>query len=113
MLSVYSFNMDCSRCVSKDAEIALLKEQLADRDATIVEHKNTITLLRALVPSSADNESMSAAPTSDEFIKREAPFDDEHLGRDDEEEREAQLVAALPPFNSTFVNSATLLSLLF
>ena len=44
---------------------------------------------------------------------RGAPFDDEHLGRHDEEEREAELAAALPPFDSTFVNCAFLFEIIF
>ena len=68
------------------------------------------------------NDRASASANSDDDAQREhehstadrrvhqvrAPFDDDHLGRDDHEEREAQLVAALPSFDSTFVNSAFL-----
>ena len=105
--------MDCSRCVSKDAEIALLKERIADQAATIAEDKKTIALLLAQIPTTTRSESTSAAPPTAEFINRGAPFDDAHLGREDEEEREAELAAALPSFDSTFVNGAFLSAISF
>ena len=99
--------MDCSLCVSKCVEIALLKERIAERDATIAENKKTIALLRAQLPTTTvSNKDICAV-----FLKRGAPFDDEHLGRDDEDEREVQLVAELPPFLSTFVKGVFIFSI--
>lgn len=83
-------------------EIALLKEQLAERDATIAESDATIADLRTRVDKSTNIASTSAPSTSSEFIKRNVHFEEAHLGRDDEEDREAELVAALPSFDSTY-----------
>ena len=99
--------MDCSLCESKCVEIALLKEQIAERDATIAEDKKTFALPRAQIPTTTSSESTTSA----EFIKRGAPFDDAHLGRDDEEEQEAQLVAVLPPSESTYVKGVFIFSI--
>ena len=109
--------MDCTQCVAKDAELALLKEQLPikPRQSPIKPRQSPQTKIRSRF---CKRTFQRRRPAWARVRRRQAksssgakPFDDEHLGRDNEVERESQLVATLPSFRSTFVKGAFLSSI--